>query len=186
MRRVFIAVFSLYFLMANSAAFAQGLEPADVTRFIKAITELELRGEAELGDWQARLDVIDAKTELLDEWGHIALYRHGYEKLATAKEQTLLDNIFAGAGFEVYEEWPLISDRIFAAYLKLQAERGAFTVITALSEEQLAIIAPDMVSEVQKLKVFFPAAEKTGSDNLAIVRPYLSELEIAMNDQIGD
>jgi len=58
-------------------------------------------------------------------------------------------------------------------------------VISGFSEEQLAIIAPDTISEVRKLKVFFPAAEKIGSDDLAIVRPYLDQLEAAMEDQFS-
>ena len=51
--------------------------------------------------------------------------------------------------------------------------------------EQLAIVAPDMINTVRQLKIFFPAAEKIGPDDLAIVRPYLEELEIAMGDQFS-
>jgi len=180
-----LALFGLLLFVSSGSAFAQGLEPGDVTRFITAIDELEARGDAELSDWQARIDAADAEEDLLDEWGHIALYRRGFEELATPDEKLLLNSIFAASGFEINEDWPSISDRVFAAYLKLQAERGAFTVISGLSEEQLAIIAPEMVGEVRKLKVFFPAAEKIGPDDLAIVRPYLAELEIAMEDQFS-
>jgi len=120
-----------------------------------AITELEVRGDATLSDWKARIDAADAADDLLDEWGHVALYRRGYEELATPEEKLLLNSIFLGAGFEGYENWPSISDRIFAGYLKLQAERGAFAVISNFSEEQLAIIAPDSITEIRKLKVFF-------------------------------
>jgi len=185
MRHFVLALFGLIFTVSSAPAFAQGLELGDVTRFIAAIDELEARGDAELGDWQARVDAADAAEDLLDEWGHVALYRRGYEELATPEEKLLLDSVFLGAGFERYEDWRLISDLIFAAYLKLQSERGAFTVISGLSEEQLAIIAPEMVGEVRKLKVFFPAAEKIGSDDLAIVRPYLNELEVAMEDEFS-
>ena len=58
-------------------------------------------------------------------------------------------------------------------------------MVSALSEEQLAIVAPDMINTVRQLKIFFPAAEKIGPDDLAIVRPYLEELEIAMGDQFS-
>jgi len=185
MRRVVLALFSLLLLVSGSPAFAQGLEPGDVTRFIKAITEVEARAPAELSDWRARVIAADAEEDLLDGGGHVALYRRGYDELATPEDQALLDSIFAASGFEIYEEWPSISDRIYAAYLKLQAERGAFAMVAALSEEQLAIIAPDMINTVRQLKIFFPAAEKTGPDDLAIVRPYLTELEIAMEDQFS-
>jgi len=207
MRVLFAAVFIFVLSLLNGICFAEStldeaadlrtsddvprfeydLTNQDVLNYIKATDQVEHLYKSELSALKARFDASLQIAAPLDESGYIALYRYTYNGLATLDEKNILDRIYFDAGFSnVTGNWPELSDRIFSSYLKLQAERGASDILNSLSDALLAQLPAQQVSEIRQLKVMFIAAENlTSNRDLAIARPHLSELEIAMKDMIG-
>lgn len=159
----------------------------DVLYYIRATIEIERTHKDALSSLQARFDTSAEVAVPLDEAGYVAVNRHLYNDLATPDEKELLDDIYFAAGFIAVAKWPEKSDRIFSAYLKLQAEQGAYDILNALSDTMLARLPAKQVEEIRRTRVMMRAAiELTSNTDLEIVRPHLSALEIAMDDEAGD
>jgi len=207
MRILFTTIIALVFCLIGKNAYAQsalnpptGIEvPPDIPRFehllteqdvlkyIKANKEIEQFHKDKLSSLQARFQKSLDVAAPLDGAGYVALHRHTYNDLATRDEKALLDDIHSKAGFSLITgDWPETSDRIFSAYLKLQTERGAYAVLNAMSDTFLDRLPREQVVQIKQSKIMFEAAENLTSDiDLAIVRPHLRDLEIAMKDKIG-
>jgi len=206
MRLLIVTVAVLGFVLFSSNLLAQaaegetrGIAPApdiprferflterDVLNYIQATTEIEQTHKETLGSLQARFEASAEVAVPLDASGYVAVNRHTYNDLATLDEKEFLDSVYYTAGFSRIGNWPETSDRIFSAYLKLQAERGVYDLLNSLSDVLLARLPAKQVAEIRRTKMMMLAAVELTSDiDLAIVRPHLSALEIAMDDEMG-
>jgi len=168
--------------------FERFLTERDVLNYIQATTEIEQTHKETLDSLQARFEASAEVAVPLDASGYVAVNRHTYNDLATLDEKEFLDSVYYTAGFSRIGNWPETSDRIiFSAYLKLQAERGVYDLLNSLSDVLLARLPEKQVAEIRRTKVMMLAAVELTSDiDLAIVRPHLSALEIAMDDEKGN
>lgn len=154
-----------------------------VQSYIAAIADLERNHTPALSALQARFDASLAIAAPLDPAGYVALNRHTYNDLANIDEKELLDSIYRGAGFATTSNWPELSDRIVSAYLKLQIERGVYEIIASMSETLLARLPEKTAIQIKRLKIMLASADRlTTNIDLEVVRPFLLQLEVAMQD----
>ncbi|KAB7614633.1 hypothetical protein F9L33_08325 [Amylibacter sp. SFDW26] len=173
---------SIIFMAFGGIAFSKDLTSKDVTHFTTLIDLLEHEYRGSLSNLKTKFDTSSAAQFPTNNAGHVALYDHTYNDLANDTEQGIIDKAVIQSGYSEDDDWISKSDRIVAAYIKIQTDKGLYKNIISMPNSALQSLPTDVANQIKGLLAIIPAAEKASDADVAVVRPHMAALETAMTD----